>query len=97
MTANKNEVQTCVKSLPSKPSEGPRRYTIDLTPAAAEEVERIQKMFSLNIKDVFRFGLLLIRLYADAVRDKEEIQIVNPEKPNVVKVIKLPLFANDVA
>ena len=70
----------------------PKRCTIDLTPGAASEVERIQKMFNLTMADVFRSALLLMRIYTDAVSQKQEVHIVDPKNPNRIRVVELPFF-----
>ena len=70
-----------------------RRYTIDLTPAAAAEVARICNMFELKIVDVFRYSLLLMRIYADAVQDGKQMRLVNRKDPTEIQVVELPLFA----
>lgn len=69
-----------------------RRYTVDLTPAAANEVGRIQDMFDLSAVDVFRYALILLRIYADATTENRKVQIVDPKEPKTVTVIQLPMF-----
>ena len=69
-----------------------RRCTIDLTPAAAEEVDRICKMFDLKIADLFRYSLLLMRIYADASGEGKQMRLVNRKDPNEIQVVELPLF-----
>ena len=69
-----------------------RRCTIDLTPAAAEEVDRICNMFDLKISDLFRYSLLLMRIYADATREGKQMRLVNRKDPNEIQVVELPLF-----
>ena len=68
-----------------------KRYTIDLTPAAAEEVDRICNMFELKIADLFRYSLLLMRIYADASKEGKQMRLVNRET-NEIQIIELPLF-----
>ena len=69
-----------------------RRCTIDLTPAAAEEVDRICNMFDLKIADLFRYSLLLMRIYADANKEGKQMRLVNRADPNEIQVVELPLF-----
>ena len=66
-----------------------RRCTIDLTPAAAEEVDRICNMFDLKISDLFRYSLLLMRIYADATREGKQMRLVNRKDPNEIQVVEL--------
>lgn len=69
-----------------------RRCTVDLTPAAAQEVDRICGMFSLKIADLFRYSLLLMRIYADAVQEGKQMRLVNRKDPHEIQVVELPLF-----
>lgn len=71
-----------------------RRCTIDLTPAAAEEVDRICNIFGLKISDLFRYSLLLMRIYGDAVIDGKQMRLVSRKDPNEVQVIEMPLFTS---
>ncbi len=73
-------------------SQPKQRYTIDVTQGAANEVTRIKKMFDLSITDVFKFSLSLMRIYVDAVSQKKEIHVVDPQNPGVMTIVKLPLF-----
>ena len=75
-----------------KTCEKGRRCTIDLTPAASEEVNRICKMFGLKIADLFRYSLLLMRIYGDAVTEGKQMRLVNRKDPNEIQVVELPLF-----
>jgi len=69
-----------------------RRCTIDLTPAAAEEVDRICSMFDLKIAELFRYSLLLMRIYGDAVSEGKQMRLVSRKDPHEVQVVELPLF-----
>jgi hypothetical protein len=70
-----------------------RRCTIDLTPAASAEVDRICGIFELKIVDLFRYSLLLMRIYADAVREGKQMRLVSRKDPTEIQVVELPLFA----
>ena len=71
-----------------------RRCTIDLTPAAAEEVDRICNIFGLKISELFRYSLLLMRIYGDAVIDGKQMRLVSRKDPNEVQVVEMPLFTS---
>ena len=71
-----------------------KRCTIDLTTSAAAEVERMQGIFELSVADVFRYSLLLMSMYADAISEGRELATINPEKPSDFQRIKLPMFNN---
>ena len=73
-------------------SQPKQRYTIDVTQGAANEVTRIKKMFDLSITDVFKFSLSLMRIYVDAVSQKKEMHVVDPQNPGIMTIVKLPLF-----
>ena len=68
-----------------------RRVTIDLTPAAAGEVDRLRKITGLTTADVFRHSLSLFRIYVDAKARNQELQIVDPTGSNRDVRIELPL------
>ena len=74
----------------------PKRCTIELTPGAKSEVDRIRKTFKLTMSDVFRFALLLMRIYSDTILKRKELHIVDPKDPRVVRIIELPLFCAEV-
>lgn len=73
-------------------SSKPIRFTVDLTPAAAKEVNFIKETFSLSSADVFRFGLVFMKIYTENKIQGKEIQVVDPKKPQQVSIITLPLF-----
>jgi len=70
-----------------------RRCTIDLTPAAAQELDRICSTFNLKISELFRYSLLLMRIYHDAVLGGKQMRLVSRTDPNEIQVVELPLFA----
>ena len=78
-------------------SEKGRRCTIDLTPAASAEVDRICGIFGLKIVDLFRYALLLMRIYADAVREGKQMRLVSRTDPAEIQVVELPLFTSQPA
>lgn len=69
-----------------------RRCTIDLTPAAAKEVDRIRNIFDLKTSELFRYSLLLMRIYGDAVIEGKQMRLVSRKDPNEIQVVELPLF-----
>ncbi len=78
--------------LDKKIYEKGRRCTIDLTPGAAEEVDRICKIFDLGIKELFQYSLLLMRIYTDATMEGKQMRLVSRKDPNKIQVVELPLF-----
>jgi len=72
------------------------RFSVDLTPGAARELGAMKQSFGLTGADVFRFGLLLMRIYAESKLQGKEVHIVDPKNPHKVHVVSLPLF-NDSA
>ena len=71
-----------------------KRCTIDLTTSAASEVERMQNIFDLSVADVFRYSLVLLSTYADAVSAGKDFSTIDPKNPQDYQIIKLPMFRN---
>ena len=71
-----------------------KRCTIDLTKSAAAEVERMQSIFDLSVADVFRYSLVLMSTYADAVSEGRDFSTIDPKNPHDYQIIKLPMFRN---
>jgi len=69
-----------------------RRCTIDLTDAAAAEVDRIRATFDLSTADVFRYSLKLMSKYTDATKAGKEFAIIDPTKGDSRETLTLPLF-----
>lgn len=68
-----------------------RRVTIDLTPAAAEEIERIAELVGVSVPDVFRQSFGLFRLYVNAKKNGEQLAIVDKNDPNKLRQLELAL------
>src|SRR5438876_725186 len=62
--------------LPVQEMKG-RRVTIDLTPAAASELDRLRNLTGQTTADVFRYALSLFRIYVDAKQRGHELEIVD--------------------
>jgi hypothetical protein len=71
-----------------------RRVTIDLTPAAAEEVERLKAITGFTTANLFRFALTLLRDCVDAEQRGLELLLVNPKEDRRVERIRLPWILN---
>jgi hypothetical protein len=69
-----------------------RRVTVDLTSAAAQEVDRLRLVTGLTSADLFRHGLALVRIYIDAQQRGMELRLVDPAKPDVVTRLELPVI-----
>ena len=67
-----------------------RRVTVDLTPAATEEVDRLKEVTGLTTADIFRHSLSLFRIYVEARQQADELRIVNPASTSVQTRIELP-------
>ena len=65
--------------------------TIDLTPAAAEEIGRIAEVVGVSAPDVFRQSFSLFRLYVDAKIDGKSLAIVDPRNQGEVRLLELAL------
>lgn len=54
-----------------------RRVTVDLTPAAAAEIDRLRNVTGLTTADIFRYALSAFRIYIDAKQRQKEVRIVD--------------------
>ena len=68
-----------------------RRVTIDLTAAAASEVDRLTKQTGLTTADVFRYALTVFRFYVDEKAKGRQVCVVDPEKPEITTRFELPV------
>ena len=68
-----------------------RRVTLDLTPAATLEVDRLKEVTGLKTADIFRHAMSLFRIYVEAKGHEEELRIVNPASAGVQTRIELPI------
>ena len=67
------------------------RIAFELTPAMAEEVDRIQALTGLSSKpEVFRRAFTLLRIHVDAALRGREVYMVDPDRPNEKYFITLP-------
>jgi hypothetical protein len=69
-----------------------RRVTVDLTNAAAQELDRLRSVTGLTASDLFRHGLALARIYVDAQQRGTELRLVDPAKPDVVTRLELSVI-----
>jgi hypothetical protein len=69
-----------------------RRVTIDLSAAAAQEVDRLRSVTGLTTADLFRYALALVRIYVGAQQRGMELRLVDPAKPDVVTRLELPVI-----
>ena len=68
-----------------------RRVTIDLTPRAAEEVEKLRISTGRTTADLFRFSLQLLRIYVNATEEGKEMVINDPKSDTKQTRLILPL------
>jgi len=74
-----------------------RRVTIDLTPAAANEVDRLRAVTGLTTADVFRHALSLFRIYVEAKEKGEDICLRSRAKGEVTTRVELPVSISPTA
>lgn len=55
-----------------------RRITIDVSPSAATEIDRMTEITGQTTADLFRSAFSLLRLYVNYQLDKKEICAVDP-------------------
>ena len=80
-----------VTKPPRESTAATARIAFELTPAMAEEVDRIQSVTGLSSKpEVFRRAFTLLRIHVDAALRGREIYMVDPDRPNEKYFIALP-------
>jgi hypothetical protein len=67
------------------PQRGNTRAAVDLTPAAATELDRIHDLTGMNTADIFRTGLSLLRIYVNIKRDGGHLCTID-EYDRVVRI-----------
>ena len=68
-----------------------RRVTVDLTPAAVQELDRIKKSTGATTADLFRYAFTLLRIYVDEKDRGRELRIVDPSNDGIQTRIELPI------
>ena len=69
----------------------PRRVTIDLTPAAVEELDRIKSLTGATTADIFRYAFTLMRIYVDERQRGREFRIIDPSNDRTQIRLELPI------
>ncbi len=69
-----------------------RRVTIDLTPAAASEVDRLRGVTGLTTADLFRHALSLFRIYVDVRERGQQLCVLDPDKDEIHTRLELPIM-----
>ena len=76
------------------PNEGSRtkgrRVTVDLTPAAAGEVDRLRSKTGCTTAELFRYALTVLRIYVDARLAGLELRVHDPRSVEAPRTIELP-------
>ncbi len=68
-----------------------RRVTIDLTPAAASEVDRLRSVTGLTTADLFRHALSLFRIYVEVRERGQQLCILDPGEDKIHTRLELPV------
>jgi hypothetical protein len=66
-----------------------QRITLDLSPSAAAELDRLRALTGLTKTELFRHGFNLLRLYVKAAQEGKELSIIDPSGRE--RVIQLPI------
>lgn len=69
-----------------------RRVTVDLSPAATQEVDRLRLLTGLTTAELFRYALALVRIYVEAQQRGTELRLVDPARTDVVTRLELPVI-----
>ena len=67
-----------------------RRCTVDLSVNANKELERMMRLTGLSIADIFRFSIMLFKIYMDARRHGQSVEIHDPKEKSI-RVIEIPI------
>lgn len=70
-----------------------RRVTIDLTPNAVRELDRIREQSGRTTADLFRFALTLLVIYVNAKSQGKEVVIMgtDPSGTREMRQVELPV------
>src|SRR5688572_8103598 len=66
-----------------------QRITLDLSPPAAEELERLRELTGLTKTELFRHAFNLLRLYVKAAQEGKELCIIEPSGRE--RIVQLPI------
>lgn len=68
-----------------------RRVTIDLTPAATAELDRLREITGLSTADIFRHAFTLLRIYVDERQADREFRIVDRSNDRLQTRLEMPI------
>jgi hypothetical protein len=68
-----------------------RRITIDLTPAAVTELDKLRVLTGLTTADLFRYAFTLLRIYVQAKEEGQEVRLVDPKGGGTTTRLELPI------
>jgi len=68
-----------------------KRVTIDLSPAASEELERLRNLTHQTTANIFRTALTLFRLYVKAKAEGKDVVFQDPRQPEKQTQLELPI------
>jgi hypothetical protein len=73
-----------------------RRVTIDLTPAATKEVDRLKIVTGLTTADVFRHAISLFRVYVNAKQRGLNVFTRPQSSNNPETLIEMPVSIQEI-
>ena len=68
-----------------------RRISVDLTKAAANELDKLKLSTGQTTADLFRFAFTLLRIYVKAKQDGHEVRIIDPNDSTTQTRLELPM------
>ena len=68
-----------------------KRVSVDLTPAASAEIDRMRATTGLNTADLFRHAITLLRVYLNARLEGKEFRIVDPNNVGDQTRLEMPI------
>jgi hypothetical protein len=64
---------------------------VDLTKAAATELDKLKLVTGQATADLFRFAFTLLRIYVKAKQDGHELRIIDPNDLSTQTRLELPM------
>jgi hypothetical protein len=75
-----------------------RRISIDLTPDAAREVDRLRERLGVTTADLFRYSLHLMHLYVTERDRGKSLYVADSDQPDLNRSrIELALFSTQIS
>jgi hypothetical protein len=84
------------KQITAQEREG-KRVTIDLSPAASDELDRLRNLTHQTTASIFRTALTLFRLYVKAKAEGKDVVFQDPRHPEKQTQLEFPIQLHEEA